>query len=380
MKKKILIRIGSLRHGGAEKVLITFLKNLPQDKYEVDLLLNLYSGKYLKDVPEWINVLYLFKGEMITTNRPQDIPVKAFRVGIQKVLKLFPVLLYKFVLKNKVYDIEFAAIHGIAPDILKSPNKKSKKIVWIHNDLSNVPFYTDQRLKQFFEFERIMVISNKIHKMFVDLADNQMQKDKIVRIFNPIDVEEIKSLSLESIDYNFENQVKTFLSIGTVFPQKGFDRLLRVHRRLLDEGHFHKILIIGDGYDFALTQKLLKELDVQETATMAGYKENPYPFFVQSDYYILASRYEGYPTVLFEAMVLQKPIVATDVSGVNEILHEGKLGYIIQNNEEGIYQGMKRFLEQPKFADDFRTTIEGEELPFTLKNAVQKIDQIIDTL
>ncbi len=40
-KKKILIRIGSLRHGGAEKVLVTFLKNLSPEKYEIDLLLNL---------------------------------------------------------------------------------------------------------------------------------------------------------------------------------------------------------------------------------------------------------------------------------------------------------------------------------------------------
>ena len=89
-KKKILIRIGSLRHGGAEKVLVTFLKNLPKDKYDIDLLLNLYSGKYLTEVPDWINVLYLNKGEMITTNRLQDLTVKAFRVIYQKVLKTFP--------------------------------------------------------------------------------------------------------------------------------------------------------------------------------------------------------------------------------------------------------------------------------------------------
>ena len=63
-KKKILIRIGSLRHGGAEKVLVTFLKNLPQNRYEIDLLLNLYSGKYLPEVPTWINVLYLNDGAM----------------------------------------------------------------------------------------------------------------------------------------------------------------------------------------------------------------------------------------------------------------------------------------------------------------------------
>ena len=100
-KKKILIRIGSLRHGGAEKVLVTFLKNLPKDKYEIDLLLNLYSGKYLSEVPDWINVLYLNKGEMITTNRIQDIPEKAFRVIYQSVLKKFPKLLYSKILKNK---------------------------------------------------------------------------------------------------------------------------------------------------------------------------------------------------------------------------------------------------------------------------------------
>lgn len=89
-KKKILIRIGSLRHGGAEKVLVTFLKNLPEDKYEIDLLLNLYSGKYLSEVPDWINILYLNKGEMITTNRIQDIPQKIYRVVYQNLLKAFP--------------------------------------------------------------------------------------------------------------------------------------------------------------------------------------------------------------------------------------------------------------------------------------------------
>ena len=133
-KKKILIRIGSLRHGGAEKVLATFLKNLPPEKYEIDLLLNLYSGKYLGEIPSWVNILYLNKGEMITTNRPQDIPRKAFRVVYQSLLKKFPKLLYNGILKGKKYDIEFAAIHGFRDEVLNSPLKNSKKIVWIHND------------------------------------------------------------------------------------------------------------------------------------------------------------------------------------------------------------------------------------------------------
>ena len=186
-KKKILIRIGSLRHGGAEKVLVTFLKNLSPEQYEIDLLLNLYSGKYLKDVPSWVNIFYLNKGEMITTNRLQDIPQKAFRVIYQNILSKFPQLTYRFILPNKVYDIEFAAIHGMADEILNSPNRASKKIVWIHNDLSNIPEYTEERLKKFFDFDQILVISEKINDLFINLAESNADKNKVVRIFNPID-------------------------------------------------------------------------------------------------------------------------------------------------------------------------------------------------
>ena len=374
-KKKILIRIGSLRHGGAEKVLVTFLKNLSPDKYEIDLLLNLYSGKYLKDVPSWVNIYYLNKGEMITTNRPQDIPQKAYRVIYQKLLKTFPKILYSTILSNKQYDIEFAAIHGIADEILNSPIKSSKKIVWIHNDLSNIPEYTEERLRKFFGFDEILVISNKINDLFLSLANTEVDKQKIVRIYNPIDVEEILNLAKIPCDLKKKEGVKTFVSIGTVFPQKGFDRLLRAHKRLIDEGFLHNVWIVGDGYDFPNIEKLFHELKVEETAKLVGFKENPYPYFTQADYYILSSRYEGYPTVLFEAMVLAKPIIATDVSGVREILNNGELGYIISNEDEEIYNSMKFFLENNDFALNYTNTIQSKSLPFELKNAVESIEQ-----
>ncbi len=374
-KKKILIRIGSLRHGGAEKVLVTFLKNLSPDKYEIDLLLNLYSGKYLKDVPSWVNIYYLNKGEMITTNRPQDIPQKAYRVIYQKLLKTFPKILYSTILSNKQYDIEFAAIHGIADEILNSPIKSSKKIVWIHNDLSNIPEYTEERLRKFFGFDKILVISNKINDLFLSLANTEVEKQKIVRIYNPIDVEEILNLAKIPCDLKKKEGVKTFVSIGTVFPQKGFDRLLRAHKRLIDEGFLHNVWIVGDGYDFPNIEKLFHELKVEDTAKLVGFKENPYPYFTQTDYYILSSRYEGYPTVLFEAMVLAKPIIATDVSGVREILNNGELGYIISNEDEEIYNSMKFFLENNDFALNYTNTIQSKSLPFELKNAVESIEQ-----
>ena len=380
-KKKILIRIGSLRHGGAEKVLVTFLKNLPKDKYEIDLLLNLYSGKYLPEVPEWINVLYLNKGEMITTNRLQDIPVKAFRVIYQKVLKTFPSLLYQFILKGKKYDIEFAAIHGFRDEILNSPVKSSKKLIWIHNDLKKTELYnyTDEEFQKFFGFDKIMVISEKILHDFENLAKAEQEKNKIVRIYNPLNTEEILRKS-EVGSWKSEDEIPVFISIGTVFPQKGFDRLLKVHRRILDEGFNHKIQILGDGYDFESIKKLQQDLGVAETSTLFGFTDNPYPVIRNADFYILSSRYEGFPTVLFEAITLKKKIIATDVSGVQEMLEDGKLGLIVDNSEDGIYEGMKKALQNPESFDQYEQQLKDYKMPFDLENSVNSIVKILDEL
>ena len=384
MKKKILIRIGSLRHGGAEKVLVTFLKNLPEDKYEIDLLLNLYSGKYLADIPDWINVFYLNKGEMITTNRIQDIPQKAFRVMYQKMLKIFPNLLYRFILKGKRYDIEFAAIHGMRDEILNSPQRSSKKIVWIHNDLRKTEFhdYTDSEIRKFFGFDKIMVISEHIRKDFENLAQNQDERNRIVRIYNPLDINEILQKSeIVSIIHHPSSIIHPFfISIGTVFPQKGFDRLLKVHKRLLDEGFEHQILILGDGYDFENVKKLKTELGVDKTAVMLGFTENPYPYLKQADFFVLPSRYEGFPTVLYEAIVLQKTIVATDVSGVREMLNDGELGLIVENSEEGIFEGMKRIMTEPELGKNYQNKIANFTQPFSLENSVKKMEEILDSL
>lgn len=381
--KKILIRIGSLRHGGAEKVLATLLKNLPEEKYEIDLLLNLYSGKHLQEVPDWVNILYLNKGEMITTNRLKDFPIKVYRKIYQGLLKKFPKLLYNGKLKGKKYDVEFAAIHGMRDEILHSPIISSKKLVWIHNDLTKTEFhnYTEEEFRKFFGFDKIMVISEKIQNDFEKVAQNDAERKKIIRIYNPIDVEATLQKANEPTQkYEFDKNFKTFISVGTVFPQKGFDRLLKAHKRLLDDGLLHKVLIIGDGYDFENIKKLKSELGVDETASMIGVADNPYPYCRAADFYILSSRYEGYPTILFEALILKMKIIATDVSGAKEILDGGNLGFVIENSEDSIYETMKNALTNEHFFDEKLQNLENYELPFDLEHSVSSIMKIIDEL
>lgn len=379
MKKKILIRIGSLRHGGAEKVLVNFLKNLPEDKYEVDLLINLHTGMYIKEVPSWVTLHHLLKGEMITTNRPHEIPVKAFRVLYQKMFLWFPSLLYKFVLKDKKYDVEIAAIHGMYRELLSSPQKDSKKIIWIQNDIFNLKEYTPEVIRQLFKFDRILVISNKLKEEMQKLANDKREKQAVVKIFNPIDKEDtLKKAAMDIADYPFSEKLPTFVTIGTVYPQKGYDRLLDVHKKLMDEGLKHQIIIIGDGYDFENIQAKLNQLGLQETVKMLGFRSNPYPYLKKSDFYIMSSRHEGFPTIIAEALILDKPVVSTDVSGIKDLLQDGKLGLITPNSEEGIYEGMKKILTDKNLSTEYEREIANTDLPFVLEKSVAHLQEIID--
>jgi len=381
IKKKILIRIGSLRHGGAEKVLVNFLKNLPEDKYEVDLLINLYTGMYIKEVPSWVNMFHLLKGEMITTNKPHEIPIKIFRVLYQKMFLWFPFLLYQFVLKNKKYDVEIAAIHGLYKELLSSPQKKSKKIIWIQNDIFNLKEFTPDVIRHFFKFDRILVISNKLKEDMQKMAQNDYEKQAIIKIFNPIDkADTLQKANTEIEDYPFSNKTPTFITIGTVYPQKGYDRLLNVHKKLIDEGFMHQIIIIGDGFDYMNIHAKLNQLGLQETVKMLGFRSNPYPYLKKADFYVMSSRHEGFPTIIAEALILNKLVISTDVSGIKDLLQEGELGVITSNSEEGIYEGMKKILTNPELASHYEKEIIATDLPFVLQKSVVKLQEIIDGL
>lgn len=380
-KKKILIRIGSLRHGGAEKVLVNFLKNLPEDKYKVDLLINLYTGMYIKEVPSWVNMYHLLKGEMITTNKPHEIPVKIFRVLYQKMFLWFPFLLYRFVLKNKKYDVEIAAIHGMYRELLSSPQKESKKIIWIQNDIFNLKEFTPDVIRQLFKFDRILVISNKLKEEMQKLAQNDREKQAVIKIFNPIDkADTLQKANTAIDDYPFSNEIPTFITIGTVYPQKGYDRLLDVHKKLIDEGLMHQVIIIGDGFDYVNIHAKLDQLGLQETVKMLGFRSNPYPYLKKADFYVMSSRHEGFPTIIAEALILNKPIVSTDVSGIKDLLQEGKLGIITPNSEDGIYDGMKKFLTDKSLSAQYEKEIAAADLPFVLQKSVAHLQEIIDGL
>ncbi|MGZ5196582.1 MAG: glycosyltransferase, partial [Kaistella sp.] len=77
---------------------------------------------------------------------------------------------------------------------------------------------------------------------------------------------------------------------------------------------------------------------------------------------------------------LKKKIIATDVSGVKEMLENGKLGLIVENSEDGIYEGMKKALTNPESFDEYAKGLQSYTMPFNLENSVNSIIRILDEL
>ena len=102
---------------------------------------------------------------------------------------------------------------------------------------------------------------------------------------------------------------------------------------------------MGDGEETKNYEELIKKYNLENEIILLGRKKNPYPYLKLADCTILTSDYEGCPVVFVESMVLNKPVITTDVSGVDE-LKEEHYALITQKDENSIYNTMKNFIEQ----------------------------------
>ena len=136
------------------------------------------------------------------------------------------------------------------------------------------------------------------------------------------------------------------VTVTRLVEQKAIDRLIRVHARLIRNGFYHKIYVIGDGPEKENLYDLIQGLSVSDTFTLMGKKTNPYPYMKQADLFALCSAYEGYGMVLEEAKILNKPILITDTAA-REAVKDYPNVTIVPNTEEAIYQTLHHILQVP---------------------------------
>ena len=256
--------------------------------------------------------------------------------------------LIKLKLTKQKYDVAICYPYQHQILSILTRNTCKNNVIFIHNNLKVK--YGNQITKhmkklQFDKFTKVVCVSNDALKCFKELYPNY--KGISTAINNYINGKEIIKLSKESIpdDITFTKDKITFINISRHEEQsKKISRIIEASYRLKKENKKFQVLLIGDGENHQDYKELISKYKLEKEVLLLGKKINPYSYLKNSDCLIMSSYYEGYGIVLDEARILEKPFISTDVADAKMIANEG-YGIVCPNSQEGIYQGMKEYLE-----------------------------------
>lgn len=371
-KIKILFRLRSLEMGGVQRVILDLLRNLPKDKFDITLMLNLYQGELTSEIPQNIKLITLAKGKEYFSKILLVYKLQLIYRRIKlKFYDIFPSIIYP-----EKYDIEVAPSYTEFEMVLNSPNKNSRKIGWFHSD---VGYDTNKervmkRINLMKKFDWMIFGSLQTRQVINDLYHVNYPKSSV--IYNVIKLPEVRKKA-EEFPINFEIR-PTFVSIGRLHHRKGYAELMRVHRRLLDENLYHSIAVIGGGNEMENLKNQAKELDVEKTFLLLDSQKNPWPYVKAADYFVLPSKSESYPLTIGEVLGLQKPIVSTNVGGIPEMINDGEDGILVNFDENEIFEAMKKFLTEPELVKKITEGTKNTDKKFDENRIYQQVTEVFE--
>lgn len=373
-RTKCLFVLPDLSGGGAERVTLDLVRNINKDKFEVTLFLLRYSGEYLNNVPQNINLKYGIKGK------------KSLYLNFFKIFK-------ELLIAVKEVDIVVGALelkgHFFATSAARLCNKPV--IGWVHKHLGyylqSVPFlkriiYKNITKILYKNMDGIVTVSNdakmSIQSLFPEFAN------KVSYIYNPVDFSKIRELASGNLPEWFKSieSKPILLSVGRLEYQKGFDLLLKAFAKVKKEGLEGTLVILGEGSMRKYLEDMVSDLNLKDDVILPGFV-NPYPIMANSDVFILSSRYEGLPTVLIEALGLDLPVISTDCpAGPREILENGRYGILIEPEDVDVMaRSIKSYLTRSyKFDAKNLQSEENKVERFEIKNVCSQWERILNRM
>jgi glycosyltransferase involved in cell wall biosynthesis len=157
--------------------------------------------------------------------------------------------------------------------------------------------------------------------------------DHMTVVPNPVYSEKIDAMAEDAVEHPWFQENRpciTALTVGRLAPEKDQKLQIEAIKILRAKGVDIRLVVIGDGSLKFQLQDLACRLGVNEYVQFLGRKENPFPYMLRCDAFLLSSQYEGLPGVLIQALALGCRIISTDcVAGPREILDGERLGSLV---------------------------------------------------
>lgn len=330
MRKSILIVIGTLKLGGAERQVINDANNLFKNGFDITVCYGKY-GNLCSQLVEGVNIINLNTNSKI--------------LGVLRILKLL--------LKNR-YDIVFS--HMFWANIVSgiSAQLTNHRIVFFEHGLALWRNKIQQATFRLVSKKASLIItcseaskktridqgipSNKIKVIPNSYRNNNNDKDE----------ETVKINDIE------DDKIFRILFVGRFNEVKQLSVLIKVAQELLvmDIKDFSFILV-GDGDTKPEIEKTIIEKNLQDHFVLTGYKNNPQIFYEISNCFVLPSRREDFSLSLLEASSSGLPCIAFNVGGNAEIIQDGKTGFVIKPySTDQFVEKLGYLIKNPIIAND----------------------------
>lgn len=372
--KKIVFFIESLDGGGAEKSLTELVEHMDKNKYDITVVTESNDEVYTKRVKRACHLRCLTQ---------KCNPERFLRYNLNRLIFLFintapRKYVHRLIIGNG-YDVEVACCEGFATKLIaNSGNKNSKKIAFVHTDMQNNRWTgihyenVEEELNCYKEFDSISCVSESVAAAFCHTFG--ITQPVLVN-HNPINTDAIKIKAQEGIILANPACLQ-IISIGRLSAVKSFDRLLRIMKKLKEDGYLFHLLILGKGQKEQELEQYIVENDLSAYVQLIGFQSNPYKYILHSDFLICSSLAEGFNTVVAECIVLGKPVVTTDCSGMKEAFGEKQCGLICENTEEALFEAIKSVLDNPDCLSDFSNNCCERASYFDLNKCVKNIEKL----
>ena len=340
-KIRILFLIPTLKNGGAERVLVNLVNHMDHEKFDITLQTILDVGICKSHIKQGVRYI---GGH------------KRYPRVIMKAMKLFsPKALYKHCIKED-YDIIVSYLEGPSARVVSGcTNPKTKLISWIHIEQRSLQhashsFRSCKEAKKCYNrFDKIVCVSETSKQDFQTIFEWEKPIDVI---YNTVESDVIREKAQEGVEeILFDKGEINIISVAKLTYTKGFDRLVNITKRLKDDGLPIHTYIVGGGEEKLAFEKQVAEFGLQGSCTFVGFQPNPYKYVKAADLYVCSSRREGLSTAVTEALIIGTPVVSTNCSGAYELLgYNNEYGIVTENDEESLYQGIKKMLEGDNLA------------------------------
>ena len=367
---KILFLIRDLGQGGAEKVLVNLVNNMDPQKFDISVTA-LFGGG--------VNEQFLAPHIRFRSIWKHSFP------GNSHLMKLLtPAQLHKLCVKEK-YDIEVAYLEGPTARVISGCSHRDTVLIsWIHTEFPDrkalsAPFRSEKEALSCYKvFHQTVCVSRRVSERFQALT--QITQNVSV-LYNTVESDKILALSQEELPSLSAVSCPKLIAVGTLKEVKGFDRLLRIIKRLVDEDYPLHLTLLGIGPLWDNLQQSITDLKLSQVVSMPGYDTNPYKYIRNSDLFVCSSHTEGFSTVATEALIVGTPVCTVEVSGMKEMLGEhNEYGIITGNTEDALYEGIRSLLDDPALLDHYARQASIRGKAFQTKETVSAVEAMFTSL